>query len=409
MKITPYGKNAKKHPEKQIKALARAIKAFGFSPALEVDKDGVIISGHGRWLAAQLLGWESLHVAPRSPKGVEKVPYIVLDDLTAVEVKQKRLADNKLAETDTDMILALEELKEIELEGGDITLTGYDTDLLIEPDEKDDEVPETPIEPKSKLGDLYELGQHRVLCGDSTKIEDVERLMDGKKADMVFTDPPYGMFLDTDFSQIVGSAKSIDFKGKLLGNKYNKVIGDNEDFTPDLINSIFDNFDYCKEVFIWGADYFIDLIPNYGKDGCLLVWNKRSSDEQQKGIGNCFEMFWSKQKHKKYVFSFEWFGFLSKDAPQEARNRVHPTMKPIGLIEKIWLWYKSPMNIVADIYLGSGSTLIASEKTGRICYGMELDSKYVDVIVQRYVDYTGNTKIKKNGVEMKWDKNEEIV
>jgi len=356
MEITPYIKNAKKHPKKQIEQVANSIKEFGMNQPIVVDKQGVIIVGHGRYEALKLLGMEV------------KDEYIKVVDLTEEQAKAYRLADNKLNESEWDMKLAIEELKVLSDEMFD--LTGFDRDLIIEADEADDVVPEIPEVPKSVLGDLYELGSHRILCGDSTKVDDVEKLMGGKKADMVFTDPPYGMFLDTDFSQIEGSAKSIGFKGKLLGNKYDKVIGDNEDFTPELINSIFANFNYCKEVFIWGADYFIDLIPNYGKDGCLLVWNKRSSDEQQKGIGNCFEMFWSKKKHKKYVFNFEWFGFLSKDAPQEARNRVHPTMKPIGLIEKIWLWYKSPMNIVADIYLGSGSTLIAAEKTGRICYGM---------------------------------------
>jgi len=388
MEITPYIKNAKKHPKKQIEQVANSIKEFGMNQPIVVDKQGVIIVGHGRYEALKLLGMEV------------KDEYIKVVDLTEEQAKAYRLADNKLNESEWDMKLAIEELKVLSDEMFD--LTGFDRDLIIEADEADDVVPEIPEVPKSVLGDLYELGSHRILCGDSTKVDDVEKLMGGKKADMVFTDPPYGMFLDTDFSQIEGSAKSIGFKGKLLGNKYDKVIGDNEDFTPELINSIFANFNYCKEVFIWGADYFIDLIPNYGKDGCLLVWNKRSSDEQQKGIGNCFEMFWSKKKHKKYVFNFEWFGFLSKDAPQEARNRVHPTMKPIGLIEKIWLWYKSPMNIVADIYLGSGSTLIAAEKTGRICYGMELDSKYVDVIVERWCKYTGITKIKKNGEEHEW-------
>lgn len=144
MDITPYPKNAKRHPNKQIKQLANAIKAFGFSPAIEVDPDGVIIAGHGRYLASQELGLTKAKIAPRAPKGADYIPYIVVDDLTPLEIKEKRLADNKLAETDVDMILALEELKEIDLAGGDVELTGYDKDLLLEPDEKDDEVPELP-------------------------------------------------------------------------------------------------------------------------------------------------------------------------------------------------------------------------------------------------------------------------
>lgn len=130
MTITPYPKNAKKHPQSQIKALARAIEAFGFSPAIEVDKNGVIISGHGRFLASQELGWNEYKEASRSAKGVEVVPYIVLEDLSSTEIKQKRLADNKLAESDVDMLLAIEELREIELDGGDITLTGYDDTFM---------------------------------------------------------------------------------------------------------------------------------------------------------------------------------------------------------------------------------------------------------------------------------------
>ena len=218
--------------------------------------------------------------------------------------------------------------------------------------------------------------------------------MDGKKANVVFCDPPYGMKLDTDYSKIKGSAKSIGFKGDLLGNKYEAIKGDNEDFKPELITTIIKNFSYCKEMFIFGADYFIDLLPNHGKDGCLLVWNKRSSDEQQKGIGNTFELFWSKTKHKKYVFNFEWFGFLSKDSPQEARNRLHPSMKPIGLIERIFLWFKSPKGIVVDLYLGAGSTLIAAEQTNRICYGCEIDPKYCDVIVKRWEEFTNQKAIR---------------
>lgn len=383
--IKPYTKNAKKHPKKQVEQVAASIKEFGFNQPIVVDRHNTIIVGHGRYEAAKLLG-------------MTEVPTIQLL-LTEEQCAAYRLADNKLNESEWDMKLVIEELKG--LSEPMLDLTGFDKDLIIEPDAQDDVIPEN-VPARSKLGDLYELGQHRVLCGDSTLPEAVLRLMDGKKADMVFTDPPYGMNLDTDFSQIKGSAKSIGFKGKLLGNKYHKVIGDNEDFVPELITSVLNTFDYCKEIFIWGADYFVDLLPNYGKDGCFLVWNKRSSDEQQKGIGNCFELFWSKQKHKKYVFSFEWFGFLSKDAPQEARNRVHPTMKPVGLIEKIWLWFKCPQGIVYDAFLGSGSTLIACEKTGRICYGMELDPKYVDVIVQRYVDYVESPVVKLNGKIITW-------
>lgn len=272
---------------------------------------------------------------------------------------------------------------------------GFTPDEIFDEEEKvvegnidDDEIPEVK-ESRVVKGDIWKLGEHRIMCGDSTSSDDVEKLMNGEKADMVFTDPPYGMFLETDYSKIKGSEKSIGFKGNKKGNKYDKILGDNEDFTPLLISTILDNFKYCKEIFIWGGDYFVDLLPNYGKDGSWFVWNKRSSEAQQKGIGNCFELLWSKKKHKRIVYDFEWFGFLSKDDPKEARNRLHPSMKPTKLLAKTIETYSEKDNLIADIYLGSGSTLIASEKLGRKCYGMELDKFYCEVIITRWEQFTG--------------------
>ena len=157
--IKPYEKNAKKHPKKQVEQIAKSIKEFGFNQPIVIDKKGVIIVGHGRYEAAKLLG-------------LSDVPVIEVE-LTEEQAKAYRLADNKLNESEWEMDLVIEELKGLSEEMLD--LTGFDKDLIIEPDDKDDEVPEVPEEPKSKLGDLYELGNHRVLCGDATKKEDVER------------------------------------------------------------------------------------------------------------------------------------------------------------------------------------------------------------------------------------------
>src|SRR3990167_1212276 len=179
MEIKPYLNNAKKHSKKQIEQIAHSIKQFGMNQPIVVDKDGEIIVGHGRYLALQHLGCE-----------VKPGWIIKKDDLTEEQVKAYRLADNKLNESEWDMGLAIEELKELSDEMFD--LTGFDRDLLIEPDEKDDVIPEN-VPARSKLGDLYELGSHRVLCGDSTSQEAVSRLMDGKKADMSFTSPPYNV------------------------------------------------------------------------------------------------------------------------------------------------------------------------------------------------------------------------
>lgn len=371
MKITPYEKNAKKHPKKQIEQVANSIKEFGMNQPIVVDKQGVIIVGHRRYEALQSLGWEI------------KDEWVKVVDLTEEQAKAYRLADNKLNESDWDMNLVVEELKGLSEEM--LELTGFDSDLIIEPDEKDDEVPEAPEEPQSKLGDLYELGQHRVLCGDSTKLEDVERLMDGKKADMVFTDPPYGMSLDTDYSKMSDKSK-----------KHDAVIGDSVPYDP---TPLFDMFGYCKEILLFGADYYLPRIPDWQK-GCWLIWDKRVSENYDKVIGSSYEVLWSRKPRRKEILRFEYVSWVSRMADGK---KTHPTMKPVGLLSKILTWADEKA-VIVDLFLGSGSTLIASEKTGRICYGMELDPKYVDVIVQRYVDYTGNNKIKLNGKEIEWQK-----
>jgi len=175
--IKPYGKNAKVHPAKQIDLIAKSISEFGFNQPIVVDKDDIIIVGHGRYFAATKLG-------------LEKIP-VTKVEISEEQAKAYRLADNKLNESEWDMELVVQELKELSVPM--IDLTGFDRDLILENNDKDDEVPDVPVDPRSKLGDVYQIGTHRLLCGDSTKIEDVEKLMDDKKADMVFTDPPYNV------------------------------------------------------------------------------------------------------------------------------------------------------------------------------------------------------------------------
>jgi len=369
MKITPYSKNAKKHPKKQIEQIANSIKEFGCNQDVVVDKQGVIIVGHGRFEALKYLKWTDEEIAKHTK----------VVDLTEEQAKAYRLADNKLNESDWDMNLVIEELKGLSTEMLD--LTGFDKDLIIEPDEKDDIVPEVPEEPQSKLGDLYELGQHRVLCGDSTKIEDVERLMDGKKADMVFTDPPYGMNLDTDYSKMGGST-----------TKYSKVIGDETEFDISFMFSILPSPIY----YIWGAEYLYNTIPNF-KQGSMVVWAKRQSEAENKVFGSAYELCWVFPKIKKEIW------FIRGINQSSERLGAHPTQKPTELGVRAIKDRTEDGNIIADLFLGSGSTVIASQKTGRICYGMELDPKYIDVIVQRYVDYTGNKEIIKNGEKIIWE------
>ena len=384
--LIPYVKNSRTHSDEQVAQIAASIKEFGWTNPILVDGDNGIIAGHGRLMAARKLGYT-------------EVPTIELADLTETQKKAYIIADNRLALNagwDNEMLTI--ELNDLLADGFSLEILGFDTkelDALLEPEvveglTDEDAVPDVPEEPKTKLGDIYQLGNHRLMCGDSTSIDAVDKLMDGQKADMVFTDPPYGMNLDTDYSKIKESKKSIGFKGNKLGNTYTPVIGDDEPFDPSFLMKYFED---AKEQFWWGADYYIDKLPSFGMKGTLQVWNKRSSDAQQEGIGNCFELCFSMVKHKKYVFDFEWFGFLSKDDPKEARNRIHPTMKPTKLIERFFDKWGDGIKVVADVFGGSGSTLIACEKTGRYARLMELDPKYCDVIVKRWEDFTGKKAV----------------
>lgn len=385
IKIQPYSKNAKKHPKKQVEQVANSIKEFGMNQPIVVDKQGVIIVGHGRYEALQSLGWKI------------KPEWVKVVDLTEEQANAYRLADNKLNESDWDMNLVIEELKGLSNELLD--LTGFDKDLIIEADEKDDEVPKTPEEPKSKLGDLYELGGHRVLCGDSTKIEDVERLMNNHLADLVVTDPPYNTGME---------GKPNDEKAR-LSHMFNDKIENWEQFLSDIftnyvaytkgdcafysfidwrrvndIRSEMEKHMDVKNVIVWDKKVH-GLGSDYKSTYELCIVGKKGKPEINNRYGLDYQDIWRLQR-------------------EMGRNKDHATAKPVELCEKPIKHASKADDIVMDLFLGSGSTLIASEKTGRICYGMELDPKYVDVIVQRYVDYTGVTEVKKNGIIETWHK-----
>lgn len=377
--LIPYARNSRTHDKAQVAQIAASIKEFGWTNPILLDGENGIIAGHGRVMAAQKLG-ES------------KVPTIELAHMTEIQKKAYIIADNKLALNagwDNEMLaLEFDELKDA---GYDLGLVGFSLDEIeaITPQKieegltDEDAVPDVPDEPITKLGDIYKLGNHRLMCGDSTSIDAVDKLMDGQKADMVFTDPPYGMFLNADYSDMDNK-----FKGSKGGNKYDKVIGDHNDFTPELINTIFACFSYCKEIFMWGADYYAELLPNKN-EGSWVVWDKRGDESADKMYGSTFELCWSKARHKRMMARVKWAGIFGMEKEHD-KKRVHPTQKPVELI--VWFFdyfsLKDKMNVV-DLYGGSGSTLIASEKAGKKAFVMELDPKYCDVIVKRWEDFTG--------------------
>ena len=377
--LIPYINNPR-HNDDAVDKVAASIKEFGFKVPIIINKDNVIVTGHTRLKAAKKLG-------------IEEVPCIIADDLTDAQIKAFRIADNRVseyAEWNEDLLkVELEQLEEMDFDLDELNIDYSDFDLdigedieEIEPEEV--EVPEVPEEPKAKLGDIYQLGNHRLMCGDSTNADDVGKLMNGEKADMVFTDPPYGMNLDTDYSKMEGNGRK--------GKTYSKVIGDNEDFKDDLIKTVFDNFNYCNEIFLWGVDYYFDLIPNF-KEGNLIVWDKTLQTNGNADYNSEFELLWTKNQHKKEVIHFNWFRYFGLSA-QDMKTREHPTQKPLQVITPFVEKYSKENDLIVDIYGGSGSTLIACEQLNRKCYMMELDPRYVDVIIKRWEDYTGNKAVK---------------
>ena len=389
--LIPYVNNSRTHSEEQVNQICASINEFGFTNPLLIDEKDSIIAGHGRLMASKKLG-------------MEEVPCIVLEGLTEAQKKAYIIADNKMALNagwDEELLkIELENLKELDF---DLELTGFNVDelddILGTEEEKevveDDFEIEVPEEPKAKLGDIYQLGNHRLMCGDSTSITDIDNLLNDNKIDMIFTDPPYGMNLDTDFSGM----KSKIFKGGNGGNEYDAGIVD--DFNPEMINTIM-ALD-IKETFLWGADYFAELLPNKN-DGSWIVWDKRANGNDDiaedyssdKMYGSCFELCWSRTKHKRDIARVKWAGMFGMEK-QDNKKRLHPTQKPLELCNWFITRYSKDNSNILDLFGGSGSTLIACEQLNRNCYMMELDPKYIDVIIERWEQFTGKKAVLLNG------------
>jgi DNA modification methylase len=339
---------------------------------------------------------------------MKEVPCLRLDYLTEAQKKAYVIADNKLALNAgwDDEMLALElgDLKELDF---DLSLTGFDDDelnkLLAEAVNEglvdEDEVPMPPDEPISKLGDVWQLGSHRVMCADSTSIDAVDKLMEGQKADMVFTDPPYGM------SYGGGRAKgdNVSFKNRSGGIKAHGMIKGDDLEGESLINLVRDAIGTCIASSKQGAAYYIcftwrtysefeEAIELGGASVAnCIVWDKKSI-----GLGNA--NYRPQHEFIFYVKGGAWYGdkgqsdvwYMSRGATGEY---VHPTQKPVELVEKAISNSSKPGDLVLDVFGGSGSTLIACEKTSRHCRLVDLDPKYVDVMVKRWQDYTGKQAI----------------
>jgi DNA modification methylase len=337
------------------------------------DTDGkfVVLGGNMRLKAAKEIG-------------LKKIPIVLADDWTAEQKAEFLIKDNVgFGEWDWEQLQSEWDVEQLDNWGLDVP-SFDETVLEAVEDDFDATPPENPI---TVLGDLYEIGEHHLLCGDSTDSEQVARLMNGEKADMVLSDPPYGMFLDADYSSLNWG----DRKGK----KYDNVIGDHEDFDPELINTFFKHFDYCKEMFLWGADYYFELLPEF-KKGNYIVWDKTLQSNGDAGSNSEYELCWSRQKHKRVVLHFNWFRYFGLQS-QDTKTRVHPTQKPLEVNKHFIESYSKEKECIVDLFLGSGSTMVAAHQLKRKCYGMELDPKYCDVIVNRMLKLDPTLEVKLNG------------
>jgi hypothetical protein len=235
-------------------------------------------------------------------------------------------------------------------------------------------------------------GGHRLLCGDSTDALVAEKVLKGIKPQMVFADPPYGMRLDADYSSEKSTLKMLRGKGLKGGRRYSNVIGDHADFDRGLIDSIFANFGAAPEMFLWGADYYSDLIPARN-DGSWVVWDKRLDETADRMYGSCFELCWSRRRHKREMVRVKWAGVFGVEKEPD-RRRWHPTQKPVELVRWFIDRWCAPNSALADPYVGSGTTILAAEMTGLICcLGVEISPAYVDVSVKRWSKFTGRAAV----------------
>ena len=378
-KLKPYEKNARKHQKADLSTIKASISEFGMSDPIGVwGKDNIIVEGHGRYLACKELG-------------IDKVPVIHLDHLTDEQRRAYALAHNKTAEmSEWDFDLLGDELADIL----DIDMSDFGFDLSDDEEEEteiiEDEVPEE-VEPVAKMGDIWQLGRHRLMCGDSTSVTDVEKLMNGNKADMVFTDPPYGIDYSGGRSQVVrdkeyGKLKNDDLQGEELGN---------------LICNAFNFNKKEADVYICVSPImqkpFLDYIEQRGKElNAVIVWDKK-----QPGLGymayrrQCeFILFVKGKPFKKGDATDFDLWSISRD---DATTYVHGTQKPVGVSARAIKNSSKQDDNVLDFFGGSGSTLIACEQLGRNCFMMELDPHYVDVIIARWEKFTGQKAVLLNG------------
>jgi DNA modification methylase len=402
--IKPYKNNPKIHKAKQVTQIGSSIKEFSFTNPILLDENNEVLAGHGRYLAAKELK-------------LEIAPCIILDYLSNQQKKAYRIADNKLVENgkwDENLLgLELADLSNLDL-SFDLSITGFETteiDLLIDrqskQNQKEDKIPEITANLVSKLGDVWLLDKHRIICGDSLKAATYEKLSpdSNKKAQMIFTDPPYNVAI-TGHVCGVGKIKHREFamaSGEMTTSEFTNfltsVFQNLKTFSTDgSLHYVCMDWRHMKELLDSGLSVY-DEIKN------LCVWNKDNG-----GMGSLYRskhelVFIFKNGKESHVNNVElgkngryrtnvWdYAGVNSFGGNQEDLKLHPTVKPVAMIVDAILDVTKRNDIVLDSFLGSGSTLIACEKTGRICYGIELDPIYVDTIIKRWQEYSGKEAI----------------
>jgi site-specific DNA-methyltransferase (adenine-specific) len=380
--LIPYINNSRTHSEEQITQLISSIKEFGFTNPILIDKENSIIAGHGRLLAVKRLGHE-------------EVPCIIISGLTKTQIKALIIADNQLAlNAGWDLEKLSVEIEGLKDEDFNIDILGFNDDfikdLLFKENQgltDEDDVPETSEQSITKLGDIWKLGNHKLICGDSTLLNSYEKLFGENKADLLMTDPPY----------------NVDYEG---GTKDKLTILNDSKSDNDFLQFLTDAFNNCAINLKLGCSFYIFHSDWFGlefrqsiKNTDLemkqnLIWQKNSlvigRQDYQWQHEPCL-YGWKKGATHSWYSDRKQTTIIKFDRP--TKSKLHPTMKPVGLIEYLIKNSSKQEDIILDPFLGSGTTLMACEKLQRFCYGIELDPKYCDVIIKRWQQFTGKEAI----------------
>jgi DNA modification methylase len=360
--------------QKLVKSIKEFPEMLNIRPIV-VNADMVVLGGNMRLKACK-------------EAGLKEVAIIKAEDLTEDQQKQFIIKDNVgFGEWDWEDLANNWDAEQLTDWGLDIP--DFKPEVL-EAEEDEFDVPDGGIDTDIVLGDLFEIGEHRLLCGDSTSIDDVNKLVNGEKIDLVYTDPPYGINEETDRVEHVKTFKK---QGIAKKGKYEKIIGD------DSIQTALDAFIICETItdtiVYWGGNYYAGSLPS---SSCWLVWDKRIDDKQRDLNSDC-ELAYIKHPHKKSVRIFRhlWKGMIKGSEKNE--KRCHPTQKPVLLADWCMNEYSPQGKTVADLFLGSGATMIAAHQIKRVCYGLEMSPKYCQVIVDRMMKLDPTLEVKRNGIK----------